>query len=106
MGHNPATREVKKGEKKVADALRTPEERLSAIRGSLAAKLYVTPDDIRFLLALYDESLAEQERCGTTIRAQHEVIVDHITEIERLKAPVDVPLCIPGESPIYVEGDV
>jgi hypothetical protein len=57
MGHNvgdQANRAVKKSEKKSADALRTPEERLSAIRSSLAAKLFVTPDDVRFLLGLYD----------------------------------------------------
>jgi hypothetical protein len=50
-----ANRAVKKSEKKAAVSLRTPEERLAAIRGSVAAKLYVTPDDIRFLLDLYDD---------------------------------------------------
>jgi hypothetical protein len=65
MGHNPATREAKRSEKKEAEALRTPAERLAAIRSSCAPNctVFVTKDDVRFLLGLYDEldAIAEQQ---------------------------------------------
>jgi hypothetical protein len=59
MGHtvgDQAAKAVKKSEKRAADAQRTPEQRLAAIRGSLAAKLFVTPEDQRFLLDLLDQA--------------------------------------------------
>lgn len=63
MGHNvgdQANRAVKKGEKKAAEALRTPAERLKDIRNSAApgCVVAVTKDDVRFLLGAFD---AEQE---------------------------------------------
>ena len=49
-----AARSVKKSEKmKLLE--RTPEQIIKDIRMNLNAKLAVTPDDVRFLLAKYDE---------------------------------------------------
>jgi hypothetical protein len=98
MGHNPATREVKKGEKKVADALRTPEERLAAIRGSLAAKLFVTPDDVRFLFNRYVVACSE-------IVDRDFRIGQGLMEIETLKAQVlDLKRQV-VDAPTEVSGD-
>jgi DNA-binding FadR family transcriptional regulator len=58
MGHNvgdQANRAVKKGERKQVEDKRTPEQRLADIRKNLDAKLFVTPDDQRWLLRQYDE---------------------------------------------------
>lgn len=56
MGHNPATRDGKKGDRKPIAETRTPDEILKAIRGNLAAHLAVTPNDVSFLLAQYDSA--------------------------------------------------
>jgi hypothetical protein len=48
-----AARAVKNSQKVVAEK-RTPEQIIADIRKNLAAKLFVTPDDQRFLLAQYD----------------------------------------------------
>ena len=60
MGHNPSTRSEKQLEKKEAEALRTPAERLAAIRSSCAPNctVFVTKDDVRFLLDQFDQALA------------------------------------------------
>ena len=66
MGHNvgdAAARSVKKSEKsKLLE--RTPEEIIKDIRINLAAKLAVTPDDVRFLLAKYDAAEAAVAHLG------------------------------------------
>lgn len=86
-----AARAVKNSEKKTASALRTPEERLSAIRGSVAAKLYIIPDDIRFLLELYDGQMLANQILNADLIAlktpnasQSTILVDvHPHEIDR-----------------------
>jgi hypothetical protein len=49
-----AARAVKNAEKGQAPVERTGEERLSAIRGSVAAKLFVPIGEVGFLLGLYE----------------------------------------------------
>lgn len=59
MGHNVGTaaaNAVKKSER-VKPGDRTPEQILKDIRGNLAAHLFVTPNDQRWLLARYDEAV-------------------------------------------------
>lgn len=59
MGKNVgavAAQAVQKSEK-VKTAERTPEQIILSVRHLLAARLSVTPDDQRFLLAAYDELL-------------------------------------------------
>lgn len=48
-------------EKVKAATEKTPEERLSGIRGSLRAKLYVTPEDQRWLVELYDAATSQRD---------------------------------------------
>ena len=67
MGHNlgvQAAKAVAKGEKKQAQALRTPAERLKDIRNSCApgSTVLVTKDDTRWLLELYDAATAETRK--------------------------------------------
>ncbi len=97
MGHNPSTRSDKKLEKKEAEALRTPEQRLAAIRGSLLAKLFVIPDDVRFVLGLYDSALsaiilagAEYARLTTLNASQSTMIVELQALVENAKYTVEV----------------
>jgi hypothetical protein len=52
-----AARAVANSQRKVAET-RTPEQILKGIRGNLAAHLAVTPNDVAFLLARYDEASA------------------------------------------------
>lgn len=57
MGHNvgdAAARSVKKSEKTRLTE-RSPEQIIKDIRNNLAAKLAVTPGDVGFLLAQYDQ---------------------------------------------------
>lgn len=92
MGHtvgDQANRAVKKGEKKAAEALRTPEERLAAIRGSVAAKLYVTQDDIRFLLEKYDRA--------------HELMVQNTTLLQNAIVSMDAAYQERDELKVQVE---
>jgi hypothetical protein len=61
MGHavsEAAARSVRKSQA-VKKEERSQEQILKDIRSSLDAKLSVTPDDIRFLLGLYDKSIAD-----------------------------------------------
>lgn len=67
MGHNvgkAADNAVQKSAVKKA-VERTPEQILKDIRNHLDAKLAVTPDDVRFLLAQYDAAIAELENIKT-----------------------------------------
>ena len=69
MGHSvsdAAARSVKKSEK-VRLLERTPEQVIKDIRANLAAKLAVTPDDVRFLLKRFDETYAALQECAPTI---------------------------------------
>lgn len=62
MGHtvgDQANRAVKKGvAREQVKETRTPEQILKGIRGNLVARLSVTPNDIQFLLAQYDDARA------------------------------------------------
>ena len=92
MGHNvgdQANRAVKKSEKKAAAALRTPEERLAAIRGSLAAKLFVTPDDQRFLLIIYDQAISDLAWASGELRNAKTAWEIAESEIITLRAQVE-----------------
>jgi hypothetical protein len=63
MGHavsEAAARSVRKGQA-VKKEERSEEQILKDIRSSLAAKLAVTPDDVRFLLGLYDKLIADAQ---------------------------------------------
>lgn len=87
MGHKPNqdSTAVKKSEKHQAELARTPEQRLSAIRGSLAAKLFVTPDDQRFLLALYDQALSAIIVAGVVFSQQQQEIADLQAKLEEFR---------------------
>lgn len=63
MGHavsEAAARSVRKSQA-VKKEERSEEQILKDIRSSLAAKLAVTPDDVRFLLGLYDKLIADAQ---------------------------------------------
>jgi hypothetical protein len=119
MGHNPSNRDAKKSEKKQSDIIRTPEERLSAIRGSLAAKLFVTPTDVQFLLNSYDDQTKNLDfavkASNTSFGINSHNLVDIANqlvaaqqEIETLKAQIEqvrtvAPHLVPiGGSPLHV----
>lgn len=64
-----AANAVARGSKKKPED-RTPEQILKDIRTNLAAKLAVTPDDQRFLLAKYDEVRAALQEMAPTVDQQ------------------------------------
>lgn len=84
-----AARAVKNSEKKSAAALRTPEERMAAIRGSVAAKLYIIPDDIQFLLERFTQACFDnvdlQIKCGEALSLN----ASQATQIAELQAKVE-----------------
>lgn len=84
MGHKPnsATKEVTKSEKKAAAALRTPAERLAAIRGSLAegCLVSVTRDDQKFLLGLYDAEKGSYDALHAAFLVLGEANAEHIRD--------------------------
>jgi hypothetical protein len=66
MGHSvgdAAKRSTERGERKSA-AARTDEQIIADIRRNLDAKLAVTPDDQRFLLAAYDKALEAENQAA------------------------------------------
>jgi hypothetical protein len=66
MGHSvgdAAKRSTERGEKK-STAVRTEEQVIADIRRNLDAKLAVTPDDQRVLLAAYDRALEVENRAA------------------------------------------
>lgn len=72
MGHNvgdAAARSVKKSEK-TRLLERSPEQVIKDIRMNLAAKLAVTPDDVRFLLRRFDETYAALQEMAPTVDQQ------------------------------------
>ena len=89
MGHNPGTRTYKI-EKKKAAALRTPEERLAAIRSSLDAHLFVTPDDQKFLLEKYDREYELLVQTTSLMQDATKSLQEAYAEIETLKALLKV----------------
>lgn len=76
MGHNVGTaaaNAVKKSER-VKPADRTSEQVLSDIRKNLAARLFVTPDDQRYLLVLYDTLMLKLEQNQTLLNQSPDII--------------------------------
>lgn len=80
-----AARAVKNSEKKSAEALRTPEERMAAIRGSVAAKLYIVPDDIRFLLEKLDETFAAYAAQLAIVHTQDALVLELQAKVEEFR---------------------
>jgi hypothetical protein len=76
-----AARAVKNSQKKTVET-RTPEQVISDIRKNLAAKLFVTPDDQRFLLAQYDA----QQIVIMDLNAQLSAMAALQAEIEHIRA--------------------
>lgn len=66
MGHNGTQAAAKKEKVKASD--RTPEQILKDIRNNVAAKLFVTPNDVRFLLGEYDKLVATSEQQAQVIQ--------------------------------------
>ena len=81
-----AARAVKNSQKKTVET-RTPEQVISDIRKNLAAKLFVTPDDQRFLLDQYDD----------VIRLATEEEIVYQNEIADLQAQVSSMAALRGE---------
>ena len=76
-----AARAVKNSQKKAAET-RTPEQVIGDIRKNLAAKLFITPDDQRFLLAQYDA----QQIVIMDLNAQLSAMAALQAEIEHIRA--------------------
>jgi hypothetical protein len=91
MGHNlgvQAAKAVQKGEKKQAQALRTPAERLKDIRNSCApgCTVLVTKDDTQWLLEMYDHKSLALEGAISTIKSADAETRAAKDVIEELKA--------------------
>ena len=90
-----AARAVKNSQKTVAET-RTPEEILKTIRGNIAAHLFVTPTDQRFLLEQYDAAITsiytvnrDHVTLRSAIEAQDAYIADLQAEIVRLNEQIE-----------------
>jgi hypothetical protein len=100
MGHNlgvQAAKAVQKGEKKQAQALRTPAERLKDIRNSCApgCPAAVTKDDTQWLLELYDHkrlalegAIATVKSSDAEVRAAKDWVADQDAQILALRAEI------------------
>lgn len=77
-----AARAVKNSQK-VAVEKRTPEEILKTIRGNIAARLFVTPTDQRFLLTAYDD-LQSKLDAAHALLAQSTNVIKFATEASEL----------------------
>jgi hypothetical protein len=91
-----AARAVKNSQKKTVET-RIPEQVISDIRKNLAAKLFVTPDDQRFLLQQYDNDQGTiqhlaQATAGLLVRAESAE-----AEVADLKSQVDTLSALRGE---------
>jgi hypothetical protein len=77
-----AARAVKNSQKAAVET-RTPEQRLADMRKNLAAKLFVTPDDQRFLLASFDKACTE-------LQEAQNIIGDMAKEVAQLKQDITI----------------
>ena len=88
MGHNPS--DARTGGKPFAakkiEEKRTPEEILKGIRGNLAAHLSVTPNDIAFLLAQYDDQKSAVGLLVFTATELRTQITDLQAKVEELRS--------------------
>lgn len=75
VGDAAAQAVARSKKKEVVD--RTPEQIIRDIRNNLSAKLAVTPDDVRFLLAQYDLAVALVKLQSTLVETGD---IDKITE--------------------------
>jgi hypothetical protein len=80
-----AARAVKNSEKVIAEK-RTPEEILKTIRGNIAAHLFVTPNDQRWLLEQYDSNHALMVQTTNLLEGATNSLADAYSEVEKLKA--------------------
>ena len=86
-----ADRAVKNSQRKPVET-RTPDQRLLDIRKNIAAKLFVIPDDVRFLLEAFDAAKATLQDMADgnadlhgTILAQDRTIADLRSQIEQFR---------------------
>jgi len=85
MGHNPATREGKIGNRKVVEETRSADEIIKGIRGNLPSHLSITPSDIAFLLAQHDAAASKIVELQSKIEFLAAAIVTMDAEKNRLQ---------------------